>query len=501
MNLSDWPLDAIHTIAAARGVQVWPVGGVVRDLFLERETHDWDFVVDRDALRLARAVADALGGAYFPLDAERDTGRVVLERAGGAPVVLDFAVLRGPHLEADLRARDFTVNAMALEPDGTLVDPNGGYADLRARLLRAVGPQAFDDDPLRMLRAVRQVAELGLRLEAKTAAWIVQRASTLTRPSAERVRDEFARILLAPAAADHVHMLDELGLLVHVIPEMEDLKGQAQSPPHRFDVWWHTLMVVEGVAAVVGALDGAVLPPAYVDAPERVWDEVRRVVGRFAQPVARYVEVSLTGGRPLRALLMLAALCHDVGKPLTCTEDERGRLHFYNHDHAGAEMTAERMRALRFGRAEVDWVERVVQAHLRPAHLACAKGAVTRRAVYRFFRATGDAGVGVVLLSLADHLATWGPHLEPVRWQRRLEVADVLLSHYFEHFEETVAPPSLISGRDVMAALDVPAGPALGRLLERVREAQAAGEVTSREEALDMARACLNKGAPEGSSS
>jgi hypothetical protein len=149
------------------------------------------------------------------------------------------------------------------------------------------------------------------------------------------------------------------------------------------------------------------------------------------------------------------------------------------------------MEALRFGRAEVKCVERVVAAHLRPGHLARVEGPVTRRAIYRFFRATDDAGVDVVLLSLADHVATWGPNLDAARWNRRLEVAELLLSHYFEQHEVAVDPPALISGRDLIEELGLSSGPLLGKLLAEVREAQAAGEVGTREEALALAETLL----------
>ncbi|MBN1956367.1 MAG: HD domain-containing protein [Anaerolineae bacterium] len=485
----DSPLRQVRALAEEHGVEVWPVGGAVRDALLDRPIHDWDVAVEGDAIGLARAVADALGGAFYPLDVERDAGRVVLDRPPEPRMELDFAALRGPNLEADLRGRDFTINAMAVTADGQLVDPTGGWADLQARLVRAPDETAFDDDPLRMLRAVRLVAELPLKLEAKTAAWIIQRAHTLHRAAPERIRDEIARTLAAPDPAGHLHMLDELGLLEQVIPEIAPLKGQEQSPPHRFDVWWHSLQVVDGVAAVLAALEGHTPQPDYADPPPVAWDDVAARLGRFATPIGERLQARLKGGRTAHTLLHLAALGHDLGKPLTCSQDREGRLHFYSHDQVGAEIVAARLQALRFSHPETEWVERVVLAHLRPAHLARVKGAVTRRAIYRFFRATGAAGVGVVLLSLADHLATWGPHLQPGRWERRLEVAERLLCHYFERQEDTIDPPALLSGHDLIAQLGLAAGPELGRLLEKIREAQAAGEVQNKEEALALARA------------
>ncbi len=483
-------------MAAGRGVRVWPVGGCVRDLLLGRTVHDWDFAVDRDALGLARAVADALQGAFYPLDEERDTGRVILRREGRR-VELDFARLRGPDLEADLRDRDFTINAIAVGPDGELIDPTGGLTDLEARLVRAVGPHAFDRDPLRMLRAVRMVAERGLRLEVQTARWIMERAGELPHASPERIRDEFVRILNAPSAAYHLQLLDELGLMTSILPDVEALREQSQTPPHRYNVWWHTLMTVdaaENILRRVGAIGAAQADSLrYADAPDWAWDEVQETLAPFAPALVRHLRRPTVVPRYRRTLLLLAALLHDVGKPPTVTEEMKpGQshpvLHFYGHEAAGARRATEWMFGMRFSRAEAESVAAMVRAHLRPSQMADAPGGVTGRAAYRFFRATGDAGVEVVLLALADHLAIWGPNLQPERWARRRAAAHALLEYFFHRSQGAVAPPPLVNGRDLMRELGLPEGPEVGRLLEAIREAQAAGEVTTREEALALAR-------------
>jgi len=488
VSLPEWPLKRVYALAAARGVRVWLVGGAVRDALLGQPVHDWDFAVNRNALGLARAVADALGGAYFPLDAERGTGRVILAAEDGTHLELDFAVLRGASLEADLLARDFTINAMVLDETSVLIDPLGGQADLEAGRIRATNEHIFQDDPVRLLRAVRMEAELGFEIEPQTAVWMRRDAPLLALPSAERVRDEFARGTAVPGASTYLHRLDEFGLLPHVAPELELLKPVTQSPPHRFDVWSHTLLVVDTLERVVAAVTGQeVGPRALADAPPAVWGDLARVLGQFAGDMTAHLAVEVSGGRDRALLLKLAALLHDIGKPETWSQGEDGRIHFYNHEPVGARIAAARLRALRFSRDEVERVCVMVRGHLRPAHLARAER-ITRRAVYRYFRATGDAGVEVVLLSLADHLATWGPNLQERRWARRLEMAEVLLTHYFEHHEETVAPPPLVTGHDLMAELGLGEGPEIGRLLEALREAQAAGEVRTREEALALAR-------------
>ncbi len=500
VRLPDWPWQVVRRLARERGARVWPVGGAVRDALLGRPVHDWDFAVDGDALGVARAAANALGGAYYPLDAERGAGRVVLAAADGGRLALDFAALRGADLAADLRVRDFTVNALALDEMGALVDPTGGQADLDAQRIRATSERAFRDDPVRLLRAVRIEAELGFEIEPRTAAWIRRDAPLLATPAAERVRDEFVRLLAMSGAAAHLQRLDEFGLLTHMVPELESLKRVTQSPPHRFDVWRHTLLTVDTAEAVVAIVTGSALSAggapvaegqaglgALAGVPPAAWGDLARVTVQFADDVAAHLAVEVSGGRDRASVLKLAALLHDVGKPTTRSQGEDDRIHFYNHERVGARMAAARMRALRFSRDEVERSEVMIGQHLRPAHLARAEQ-VTRRAVYRYFRATGCAGVDVVLLGLADHLATWGPNLREQRWTRRLEVAEMLLAHYFERYEETVAPPPLLTGRDLMAELGLEAGPEIGRLLETVREAQAAGEVRTWEEALALAR-------------
>jgi putative nucleotidyltransferase with HDIG domain len=485
VSLPDWPWQTVSRLAEARGVGVWPVGGAVRDLLLGRPVHDWDFAVERDALGLARSVADALDGAYYPLDEERDTGRVVLT-ARGDVLDLDFAALRGESLEIDLLARDFTVNALAADGAGGVVDVVGGLADIEAERVRAVSDQAFQDDPLRLLRAVRVGANLGFNIEARTADWMRRDVALLAQPSVERVRDEFARLLGVPRAADALQRADEFGLLHYVVPELETLKGVEQSAPHRHDVWRHTLETVDVLDGILAVVTGQGELFELADVPDVVWGDIARTLGQFAGDVAAHLAVEVSGGRDRALILKLAALLHDVGKPATRSVGEDGGVHFYNHEVVGAKTAAARMEELRFSGGEVERVRTIVGAHLRPAHLARAEE-VTRRAVYRFFRATSCGGVDVVLLYLADHLATWGPNLKEQRWGRRLEVAETLLAHWFERYEETVCPATLVTGDDLMVELGLEPGPKIGRLLEAVREAQAAGEVGTRADALALA--------------
>ncbi len=500
LELPRWPVAVVSRLAQELGVRIWVVGGAVRDLLLDRPIHDWDFAADRHAMALARRVADALRGAYFPLDVERGTARVVLVRESGKRVNVDFARLRGGGLEADLRARDFTINAMALDEGARLIDPLGGVEDLQAERIRAVSEDAFRRDPIRLLRAPRLETDLGFKIESETVGWILRDASLLRQPAEERQRDELARGLAVSQGSDFVRRLQELELLIHLLPELDRLDGVAQSHPHRFDVWGHTLTVMDVLEQLLATLTGGSERAGSVErigVPPEAWGELTRRLVQFSDEIRHHLGAEVSPCCDRGSLLKLAALFHDVGKPETGSEDEEGRIRFFDHEVVGARMTAARLRKLRFSRSEVRRVATIVKGHLRPAHLA-REATVTRRAIYRYFRDTGDAGVDVVLLGLADHLATWGPNLREERWMRRLDVAELLLHHYFERREETVAPQLPVDGHDLMRELGLGPGPEIGRALDAIREAVAAGEIDSRDEALTLAAEIAGREAGDG---
>ena len=444
---------------------------------------------------LARDVADRLDGFYFPLDEERGTARVVLVTDEGSRRELDFALLRGGGLETDLAGRDFTINAMAVDEAQQLIDPLGGEADLTAGEIRATGTSVFQDDPVRLLRAPRLEIELGFRIETGTAEAIRADASLLEQPAAERVRDELSRGLGIPGASTFVRRLDSLGALIHVVPELVALKGIDQSPPHRFDVWHHTLHVLDHVDGVVSTVTGEPLAAgcrALGDVPPAACGDLARRLGQFGAEVRSHLAAEVSDGRDRLLLLRLGTLLHDIGKPRTCSADEEHRIHFYGHETEGARAASRRLKALRFSSQEVAWVRGMVAAHLRPAQLA-REDRMTRRAVYRYFRDTGDVGVDTILLSLADHLATWGPNLREARWARRLDVAELLLYHYFERPDQIIRPKLPVDGNDLMRVFGLDPGPEVGRLLDLLREAVAAGEVETRQEVLALARKSVRR--------
>lgn len=476
-------LDDVRPHLERRGEPVYLVGGAVRDAILGRMSHDLDFVVPRDAISQTFRLADAIGAPAYVLDSQRDTGRIVLP---GEKTMLDFACYRGPDLFADLHDRDFTINALAIPATGrtraSIIDPTNGLVDLASGLIRLAHPDALNRDPARALRAVRLAAELGFTMTPDTEAAVMVAASSLQEVSSERIRDEVIKMIQAPAADLAIEQMEALGLLEVVLPEAAALAPVPQSPPHHEPVLQHTISVLRWLERIEGVLftEKSFADPAL--------ELARTVLAPYLEALNIHRERTVDGGLDGRTILRLAALFHDVGKQMTSTVDEDGRYRFFGHAEAGAELIMPRLRALTLSNDAITQIRRIVMQHMRPLLLAQAQGAQpSRRATFRYFKASGANGLDVGLLALADHLATYDGPGEDSSWQTLLALVAALFDFYFECYEETVKPPMLVNGRDLMAHLQLAPGPEIGRILRLIEENQAAGEITTREQALRFA--------------
>jgi putative nucleotidyltransferase with HDIG domain len=474
-------LGKLKDILDERGIECYVVGGFVRDALLGLQNRDIDVAVAGDAAPVASAVAHDLGTRVVPLGDLNQTFRVVVKRAD-SHWHLDFATMRGS-IEEDLRERDFTINAIAVSladmtggmSEVSVVDPLEGESDLRTGTIRAVSEDAFRKDPARLLRAIRFAAVRGFSVEADTEALMQRDAALVGSVAPERLLDELGRVLDTHRAYSAFRTLERLGLLQPLMPELASTRGVTQPKEHFWDVFEHSL-------ETVGTVERVLRQSGEPD------DEVLRQVP-WSQELERHFEEEIAGGRSRAALLKLAGLLHDLGKPATKTVEESGRMRFLGHPREGAGMAADLMRRLRFSNREIEMVQLLTEHHMRP-HFLARDEVPTRRAIYRFFRDTGDVGIDTLFLGLADHLAARGPTLDPEEWRRDTETTRYVLSKWFEE-QDTVSPPKLIDGHTIMDRLGVAPGPQVGQILEAVREAQAAGEIVTAEEALDLARKTL----------
>lgn len=473
-------LERLSRYFTGQGIEAYVVGGLLRDSILGKETSDIDITVAADVLKITADAASVLGGKPVLMDKMNRVGRVVLDGelfSAEQQYILDLTSFESS-IDENLAERDFTVNAMAAglnQFDGNsnsiqLLDPCSGLDDLVRHVIRSVKDTVFKSDSIRLLRAVRLAAELNFRIEDKTEELIREYSSLLTGVVGERVREELLRFLSVPGSGKLLSYLDELHLLTAVFPEMEQTKGVKQPVEHFWDVYEHSLQTAAAVEFLLKEGD-----------LEYTSEEVLATVP-WSDELAQHFNREVSGGSTRKSLLKIAAFLHDVAKPQTKAFDSQGKMRFLGHPKEGAYLAAGMLERLRFSTKEVKLVETMVKHHLRPTQISQHE-LPTRRAIYRYFRDTGETGVDILYLSLADHMATRGPELNITNWQEHTKLVDYVLSKYREQ-EEIISPPKLVDGHDLINIFGMKPGPEMGVILESVREAQASGELVTRQEAL-----------------
>lgn len=452
------PPMQLGELFAAAGHQLYLVGGSVRDAFLGRTEErdvdfDFDFATDArpdDVQEILSGWADSVytvGKAFGTVGAMKN-GRNVEVTTFRKEIYRDDS--RKPHveysddIEVDLSRRDFTVNAMAISfPDVTPVDPYGGAADLAARVLRTpLEPEvSFSDDPLRMLRLFRFQATLGFHPDRKAFEAVRDMAGRLQIVSAERIRDEFSKLMVAPDPGPALEGLIESGLADQFIPELSGLAMEQDPVQRHKDVLAHTIAVVRKTS------------------PDLV--------------------------------LRLAALFHDIGKPDTREFGPQG-VTFHHHEVVGARITKKRLRELRYPRQVVEDVSKLVFLHLRPHTL---KMGWTDSAVRRYVRDAGD------LLDRLNELVrcdvTTANEKRARAIQRQIDELEERIEKLKEQEElAKLRPP--INGRQVMEYLGIEPGPMVGEIMDILLERRIEEGPYDEEEAYAMVRRfALDKGLPD----
>jgi len=442
------------------------VGGFLRDLLLERigedreGTLDLDLAVESGALDLGRQWAEAAGARLVVLSEPEETVRLVWP-----DLSVDLASFRRPTLSADLAARDFTLNALALDlsslledgpgPLPEVIDPTGGLADLAAGRLVPAGPGVMEDDPLRVLRGYRLSAELGLSLPPETRRAMSAAGPSLGRVAGERIGAELYRLLAARDSSPRIRLMAADGLLALVLPEVEGLRDVSQNRFHHLGGLEHTLLCLE-------------MAEDLLHGSEPDWEGL----GRTRTEDRRRVAVKL------------AALFHDAGKRETATIKADGRLSFPGHDKRSAELWLVAAGRLRLPR----WLSRpvalLIKAHMRPLSLLRVPRP-SPRALRRLVLSAEGFLEELGLLCLADSLATRGPEKDPQAEAKLLDLWEGLLKTRQTLQVQVQAP--LVRGNELMEALGLDPGPLIGQLLEGIEELRLAGRIRTRAEALSWA--------------
>lgn len=507
-------LASLEAFCTSRGIAAWLVGGTVRDLLRGRVPLDIDVAVDGDGVALAREFADTVGGAFVPLDDERGTGRIVLLAATDAVaprISIDLVQLRAPTLYEDLHLRDFTINALALPlaaetlallatqtPPALpaalaprMLDPCGGLRDIASAQMHPCSSESLRNDPARIMRAVRIAAETGFTFTPELDSFIRRDGALIAQVAAERVRDELLKLLQQPYASPWLRYLDDVRVLTHIFPELEPARGCDQPIVHFLPVLGHLLESVTCAEWLLAGLDAstAEVPTHACPVALQHHPALPRQLP-YAEQFRAHFAQHFGSGQERAALFKLAVLLHDNAKPQTRQARPDGSVTFYEHQNRGAETAGHIAQRLRLMRQAAAYIRLVIQAHMRPGQLR-SEEQVSARAIARFFRDLGEAGPDVLLHGLADHMAARGPMIDPHDWQHHLAWSGMLLdAHWGVPASEQHRQP-LVNGHDLMHALNIEPGRLVGSLLHEIGEAQAAGEIHTRDEALAIARRML----------
>lgn len=428
-------LRTIGKIAAENRIEVYAVGGYVRDVFLKRAGKDIDFVVVGDGIEFARKIQKRMRGKNL----------VIYERFGTAMLSLldhqlEFVSARGESyaadsrkpsvvradLQTDLLRRDFTINtlAMSISPEnyGEILDPFDGLSDLKKRILRTpLDPEeTFSDDPLRIMRALRFATQLNFSIEKKTQQAIARMKERLQIISQERITDELMKILAAPKPSIGFKLMNATGVLAIVLPEMERMKGVEQrNDYHHKDVFYHTIQVIDNVAEITG--------------------DIR---------------------------LRFTAMVHDIAKPTTKAFKEGVGWTFHGHDEIGARMLPRFCRRLRLPTDLMKYAQKLVRLHLRPIALVTSE--VTDSAVRRLAVQAGDDIDALFMLCRAD--ITSG---NPQRVEQHLANFDAVVErlHEVQEKDKLRAFQSPVRGDKIMEICQLEPGPMVGKLKKMIEEA------------------------------
>ncbi len=467
--LSSYPyLAELRQIAGRKGTKLFLVGGFLRDHLLKKQSFDLDFAVPAQALPLARAFARKIKGAFVLLDEGHDCARVV-KKIKGQIYTYDFAQFRAKTLKGDLAHRDFTVNTLALDlmdiPDqGSLadqvIDHQNGRTDIRGKTIRMVSSQAFREDPLRLLRAFSLRAQLGFRIEKSTLAQIKKDARLIRDTAEERILEEMFKIFRSDRAGEVVKAMDRVNLLEEVIPQVRIMFSVKQGGYHHLGVWAHSLETLVQLEKILEEF------MADADAEQ-------------------YLRHEFAGNRPRYALMKLAAVLHDVGKPESMKK-EAARLSFHGHERVGKNIVRSVARQMRLSTKERHALEDMVLWHLRPGYLSNFQRP-TKKAVFRYFRDTQDEAVSTALLSLADQRSTRGPLTTEKDQRHHEEICRELVSLYFKKKNQKPFV-RLINGTDLIKTLKLSPSPLFKLILDKVEENQALGKIKTKKDALRLAK-------------
>ena len=440
---------------------IWLVGGYVRDLLLNRQTKDIDFAVDGNTKKTAAEFAKKNKGNFVLLDDVFKIYRVIVDGE-----IYDFSKMQGKSIQDDLARRDFTINAMAIKPVGSgkwkvesenLIDPFDGLSDIKNKIIRCITEKNFIDDPLRLLRAYRFAGQLNFTIEPKTEKFIKKYSHKLKNISNERIQNELFLMLELINSYNVIIKIYKAGLLEEIMPELVSTKNTARCYYPKMGLLGHSFDALK------------ILEEFYNT-------NFKNVFPKFSKRISAHLEEKISRITKRKTLLKLAALLHDIGKPKSAKKIE-GRLRFFEHEEMGCNIINIIGKRLKLANNEIKYLKILTLHHMRIGNLTSAEE-LTDRAAWRFFRDLGDDAIDLIVLSVTD------AYTYPKGKTRTLHkiMANKLLNKFYRQ-KEKVVPKKLLNGYEIMKILKIPESPLVGKILEKLEEAQVLKKIKTKNEA------------------
>lgn len=455
--------EALTKLARAITNEAYLVGGFIRDILLGRSSRDIDILVVSDLEGVVRSAEQVLSAVSFSLGERFSTKRIVV-----GDLTVDFSPLYGTSLINDLLRRDFTINSIALPLSidvpvsvESLIDPSGGLRDLEEGVICVNSENSLIEDPVRILRAFRFSAELSFTIEDVTKTLIEHHASRLNECAGERIREELARMLNVQNSFGTIQLMEKLGVLCTLFPEMAELRNVTQNGYHHLPVFEHSLECVKEFEVLLSS-----------------WEEIKT---ELHQHLKEHFSEVISPPATRSALTKLALLFHDLGKPRTRAVQPDGKVTFHGHQAVSRQMAEPILDRLRMSGHEKELIMLMIEEHLRVGFY-CNEAPISPKLIYRYARKLGDATVMSAIHALADARATRGPEAGESFQRTHVEVVNEILWHHF-FGKEVTEPRSLLDGNQIIQITGIKEGPEIGEIKEALLEAQVGQEVRTREEA------------------
>jgi poly(A) polymerase len=464
-------IEKINSIS--KGYDVYTSGGFARDLLLGRKYKDIDLIVNRNALNYAKKIAAAFKSKLITLDEDTKSYRIILKNYEVPNI--DVSLFNGKTIEEDLQNRDFTVNAIAFnlkflkDFKKHIIYPNKNTVkNLKTKTFDVISNKTFKDDPLRMLRAFRFIAEFrGFRLSSKTLSQIKQNTKLIKFVAPERIKNEFFRIVAVKNSSEVLKIMDNYGLLSAVFPEIVKMKkAKKKYYYHSKGLFQHSFETFQAAENILNSLK-KYFPENFVELQEHF-----NRGESFSENITR------------AALLKFVALFHDNAKPETA-KFENGKMRFWGHEEIGANNLKEIMSSLKLGKKDIETATFLVKHHMRPSTLI-RNNLVTKKAALKFFRDIGDNTPDLIILSMSDWYSYKSLNIFSSKELKLQEKsARGLVKEYYE-LKNAKPLPKVIDGNVIMKKFQLQPGPWIGELLEIVNEAQLEGKVLNKESSMKL---------------